>query len=106
MVTYGSIISVKNILGQSGTGNDVKIQEYQLLAYNFINSSVTNIEPVIPIPTPDAYILEFENSLAAAYFYKYESGDDVLATALEEMFESIYKRNKYNRPQFFTRYGT
>ena len=102
-MVYGKISNVKNTLGQTTNINDAKIGRYQIIAYNWINSSLTNIEVTIPIPTPDPYIVNFEEQLSAAYFWKFESGDTITADSLEKQFLTIYFKNKYNRPNTITR---
>jgi hypothetical protein len=102
---YGSTTNTKLILGQTTDVNNDKIERYRTLAFNWINAAVTNIEAVIPIPLPDAYVSDFEDKLAAAYFWKYESGDNTVAPELEKTFLTVYMRQKYNRPRFITRVG-
>jgi len=103
-MVLGKIANVKQLLGQTTNVNDSKIGRYQIIAYNFLNSSLTNIEPVIPLPsTVDPFLINFEEQLSAAYFWKFESGDQNTADSLEKQFLTIYFKNKYNRPHQITR---
>jgi len=103
-MVLGKLANVKQLLGQTTNINDGKIARYQIIAYNFLNSSLTNIESVIPLPsTVDPFLVTFEEQLSAAYFWKYESGDQNIATELENQFLAIYFKNKYNRPHLITR---
>lgn len=102
-MVYGDLKNVKQTLGQNTSINDQKIIRCQIRAYNFINAEVTNIETVIPIPSPSPFIIEFEENLACAYFWQTESGDTITAPSLEQTFRDSYKRNAYNRPKTISR---
>ena len=101
---YYNITNIKNILGETANTNDAKIGLYAIQAQNWIDMSLTKLETTLPLATPIPTIISnFCDSLAAAYFYKFESGDNAIADWLESVFETQYKRNKYNRPRFITR---
>jgi hypothetical protein len=97
---------VKQLLGEVGVdANDDKIATYGSLADTFIDQSLTNIEPTIPIPNPPKQITDFATVLTVALFYKYEDGQEGMVEALQTQFKEVYIRNKYQRPNFITRTG-
>ena len=97
---YANVARVKKILTEKGPVEDGKVQQYSLMADNFINSNLINTsEPIVPIPNPDILTVDHAVALACAYFYKFESGDTITAKAAEDAY-MIYFTNKYRRPKF------
>ena len=98
---YANFARVKIILTEKGPVEDGKVQNYCLMADNFINSTlIKTSEPVIPLPVPvPDLVIDHAVSLACAYFYKFESGDTITAKAAEDAW-LLYFTSNYRRPRF------
>lgn len=103
-MVYYDATQVKNIIGETGTTNDAKIQLYGDMADALINSYLQNVESTIPIVTPPTQLKKIATFLAVSYFYKFESGDTLTAEHSEKIWEEYFK-NKYRRPDFYTTRG-
>jgi len=104
-MVYFDLTKVKDILGETGDSNNVKINRYGLMADNFINSDLTGVEPTLPLnPVPDT-VQKIAIELTVAYFYKFENGDTTTADQAEETW-ARYFVGKYKRPRFYATTGT
>ena len=78
-MAYFQFTKVKQILGQTGTSNDDKIQHYGEMADTFINSYLTDVRNIeIPVTVANFtssaefnVLLDIANQLTVAYFYKF-----------------------------------
>jgi len=109
-MAYFQFTKVKEILGQSGTSNDNKIQNYGDMADTYINSYLTDVRNIsIPVTAADFsstqefnVLVDIANQLTVAYFYKFESGD----TSTSDQAEAVWLRfftSKWQRPRFKAR---
>ena len=105
-MTYADVTRMKTILTEKGPVEDGKIQEYALMADNYINIRLVNIKsiPVIPIINPPIILVDLATALGCAYFYKFESGDTITAADAESQIDEFMK-NAFRRPQFFSTTG-
>ena len=109
-MAYFQFTKVKEILGQTGTSNDNKIQNYGDMADTYINSYLTDVRNIeIPVTASDFsstaefnVLLDIANQLCVAYFYKFESG----YTSTADQAEAVWLRfftSKWQRPRFKAR---
>jgi len=104
-MVYFELTKVKELLGETGDTNNVKINRYGQMADNFINSDLSGVEPTIPIsPVPDI-VTKIANEITVAYFYKFENGDTTTAEQAEETWIK-YFTGHYKRPRFYITSGT
>lgn len=98
---YADATRVKKILTEKGPVEDGKVQEYIVMADNFIDTELVNIKviPELPIPNPPQLLVNLATALACAYFYKFESGDTITADAAETHVLK-FMQNAFRRPQF------
>ena len=104
---------VKNTIGETGSTNDLRIQNYITMADNFI---IGDTIVVRNMPNPPAVFLDvlsatelkqiesFATDLAIAYFHKFESGDIDTAEAAEKNWTKWFIK-KYRMPRFTARGG-
>jgi hypothetical protein len=99
-MTYANADRVKKILTEKGPVEDGKVEQYILMADNYINKDLVNTtEPILPIPSPPTIVIDLAISLACAFFYKYESGDTITAEQAMQDWKD-YFTTKYRRPRF------
>jgi hypothetical protein len=109
-MAYFQFTKVKQILGQTGTSNDDKIQHYGEMADTYINSYLTDVRNIaIPVDSSDFtstqefnVLLDIANQLTVAYFYKFESGDTSTADQAEAVWLRFFT-SKWQRPRFKAR---
>ncbi len=109
-MAYFEFTKVKQILGQTGTSNDYKIQHYGEMADTFINSYLTDVRNIdIPVTVANFtssaefnVLLDIANQLTVAYFYKFESGDTSTADQAEAVWLRFFT-SKFQRPRFKAR---
>ena len=109
-MAYFEFTNVKQILGQTGTSNDYKIQHYGEMADTFINSYLTDVRNIdIPVTVANFtssaefnVLLDIANQLTVAYFYKFESGDTSTADQAEAVWLRFFT-SKFQRPRFKAR---
>jgi len=112
MVLY-QVTKVKAAIGDTGTSNNEKIKRYGEMADNFVIADLVNVRllPNPPVVTIDVLtqveldnIKNFATQLAIAYFYKFESGDALIAEQAELAWNKWYN-SKFKRPPFTARGG-
>src|SRR5947209_14240532 len=104
-MVYANTNQVKQILTEKGNVEDGKIQQYCLMADNYINASITGIaKETVPITSPSAVVINLATALAVAYFYKFESGDTITAEEAERAWDKYFDAN-YRRPRFIATTG-
>ena len=109
-MAYYQFTKVKEILGQTGTSNDTKIENYGNMADTYINSYLTDVRNIdIPVTVADFasttefnVLLDIANQLTVAYFYKFESGDTSTADQAEAVWLRFFT-SKWQRPRFKAR---
>ena len=109
-MAYFEFTKVKQILGQTGTSNDDKIQHYGEMADTFNNSYLTDVRNIdIPVTVANFtssaefnVLLDIANQLTVAYFYKFESGDTSTADQAEAVWLRFFT-SKFQRPRFKAR---
>lgn len=96
------------MLGETGTGNDGKINEYGQRSETFLLNDLLNVRGITNPPTVVSGVLtqaelnmikNICDLLAVAYFYKFESGDTLTAEASELSWKTFFE-NKFRRPRF------
>lgn len=112
MVLY-QFTTVKNVLGETGTTNDVKIRHYGKMADVAIIGDTINVKNMTNPPTVVVDVLtqeelnqikDFATQIAVGYFYKFESGDEATITEAKENWLKWFN-NKFRRFTFKTRGG-
>jgi len=112
MVLY-EVNVVKAAISETGSTNNEKLKRYGTMADNFVIGYTINVKdlpnpPVVTVDVLDtdelSQIRNFATQLAIAYFYKFESGDDVTAEAAEKAWVRWYQ-SKFLRPRFRSRGG-
>jgi len=99
-MVYANFNRMKQILTEKGPTEDGKIQQYALMADNYINKDLINTtEPIIPIPIPPDIVIDLATALGCALFYKFESGDTITAQQAEQDWKDYFIA-KYKRPRF------
>ncbi len=112
MVLY-QFSTVKDVLGETGSTNDVKIRFYGVMADNVIISDTINVNEMLNPPAVVVDVLtqgeldqikNFATQIAVGYFYKFEAGDDdTIAEAKENWLK--WFQNKFRRQRFRVRGG-
>jgi len=104
---------VKNTIGETGTTNDVRIQNYIIMADNFVIGDTIAVRnmPNPPAVTVDVLtaveltqIESLATDLAISYFHKFESGDIDTAEAAEKAWTKWFIK-KFRMPRFTARGG-
>jgi hypothetical protein len=93
--TYFSLEDVKEYLGETGDTNDIKLNQYGLLADNDINTALLNLIPSIPeTDTAQLSLIKpVADALTIGYFYKIENGSvDILEAAQVQLANYIDAR--------------
>lgn len=112
MVLY-NITEVKSILGETGTTNDAKIQNYGNMADNVIIGDLIHVKdlPNPPVVTVDVLtqkeldqIKSFATQMCIGYFYKFESGDTLTVEETKVNWTNWFN-NKFRKPRFKARGG-
>jgi len=103
--TFYTLEDVKDLLGETGDGNNDKITQYGRMADNKIKTNLANVrdslsgDPVLPFTAVPNEIKDLANLLAMGYFYKFESAStDILEQGLIDLEE--YITTKYRRIRF------
>jgi hypothetical protein len=97
---YANINRMKAILTEKGPTEDSKVQQYALMADNFINKDLINTtEPILPIPNPSDIVIDIATALGCALFFKFESGDTITAEQAMKDWRDYFD-HKYKRPKF------
>ena len=104
---------VKQLLGETGTTNDIKIQHYGSMADTFVINDLISVKDMPNPPVVTAGVLtqadlnEIKNHatlITVAYFYKFESGDAITSDNAEQSW-GMFFRNKFQRPRFYSTSG-
>ena len=112
MVLY-DFSTIKDVLGDSGTTNDVKIRHYANMAQSAIMADLVNVRGVTnpPVAVVDVLsavelddIKDFCNQYAIGYFYKFESGDELTIEEAKLNWTNWFN-SKFRRQNFVVRGG-
>ena len=105
--------TVKNVLGDSGTTNDVKINLYGSMADKAIIADLVNVRGITNPPTAVLNVLsavelddikDFATQYAVGYFYKFESGDELTIEEAKLNWRNWFN-SKFRRQNFVARGG-
>ena len=108
-----SFTTVKNVLGDSGTTNDVKINHYGSMADKAIIADLVSVRgvtnpPTVVLGTLSAVelddIKDFATQFTVGYFYKFESGDELTIEEAKTNWTNWFN-SKFRRPAWTVRGG-
>jgi|TARA_R110000796_G_scaffold50451_4_gene119282 hypothetical protein len=112
MVLY-QFTTVKKVLGDSGTTNDVKIMHYGSMADTAIIADLINVRGMTNPPTVVVGTLtqselddikDFATQYTVGYFYKFESGDELTIEEAKLNWTKWFN-SKFRRQNFVVRGG-